>query len=111
MSSDLVEPSDADWAKVSDSVLAYVQGIEVLAYERDSEITALRARLELTGEFADGPDGIECRDDTIKLQDARIEALEAELAATKAKLAELCDWVENEVGVDLPFPLGETTCG
>jgi hypothetical protein len=69
--------------------------------EREAECKRLRARLEDDHVFVlkDGqmireevepgsvPDGIECRDCTIKLQDERIKKLESELATLRALLA------------------------
>lgn len=67
-----------------------VSDVERAMDEAADLITTLRARLELTGDFADGPDGIECRDDTIKLLDEKITTLRAELAgARKAALEEV----------------------
>ena len=57
--------------------LAQVRHDEQLAHA--NEITRLRARLEVAPGWSEDADGIACRDDTIKLQDARIATLRRKL--------------------------------
>jgi cell division protein FtsB len=52
-----------------------------------AEITRLRARLEVRDDG--GPDGILCRDESIRMQDAEIARLRAEVEALKAENARL----------------------
>lgn len=61
--------------------------------EAAATITELRERLELTGEFASGPDGIECRNDTTKLKDARITELEARVRELTEEVEERDEWL------------------
>lgn len=51
--------------------------LDDVLHEANKEVERLSARFEVCPEG--GPDGIECRDSTIKLQDARIAELEAQL--------------------------------
>lgn len=53
-------------------------------HEAAAEITRLRARLEVEPGWSESADGIACRDETIRLQDARIASLRAELAEARA---------------------------
>ena len=48
-----------------------------------AEITRLRARLEVEPGWSESADGIACRDETIRLQDAHITRLRAELAEAR----------------------------
>ena len=54
-----------------------------IALAAAAEITRLRARLEVRDDG--GPDGILCRDESIRMQDAEIARLRAEVEALKAE--------------------------
>ena len=58
-----------------------------IALAAAAEITRLRARLEVRDDG--GPDGILCRDESIRMQDAEIARLRAEVDALKAEDARL----------------------
>ena len=58
-----------------------------IALAAAAEITRLRARLEVRDDG--GPDGILCRDESIRMQDAEIARLRAEVEALKAEDARL----------------------
>lgn len=75
------------WSRLGYNLDQAAEAIATL--ERENQ--AYRDRLELTGDFADGPDGIECRDDTIKLLDARIATLEKQIAEARGLLDEAHD--------------------
>ena len=53
-----------------------------IALAAAAEITRLRARLEVRDDG--GPDGILCRDESIRMQDAEIARLRAEVEALRA---------------------------
>ena len=61
-----------------------------IALAAAAEITRLRARLEVRDDG--GPDGILCRDESIRMQDAEIARLRAEVEALKAENAALASW-------------------
>ena len=61
-----------------------------IALAAAAEITRLRARLEVRDDG--GPDGILCRDESIRMQDAEITRLRAEVEALKAENAALASW-------------------
>ena len=61
-----------------------------IALAAAAEITRLRARLEVRDDG--GPDGILCRDESIRMQDAEIARLRAEVDALKAENAALASW-------------------
>ena len=80
---DLVERlQDAGYVLVS-------PGFRKLAHEAAARIEYLGKRLEVVPGWSESADGISCRDDTIKLQDARIQALEASLAEAEGRVKEL----------------------
>ena len=68
---------------------------------KDAEIERLQERLEMTSAYVNGklvrvpagsiPDGISCRNETIKLLHANIAALRARLAKAEAALREIAD--------------------
>ena len=57
----------------------FTNGCEAYQHEAAAEITRLRARLEVEPGWPESADGIACRDETIRLQDARIASLRAEV--------------------------------
>jgi hypothetical protein len=86
-----------------------------------ADVTKLQERLEMTHAWrtVDGkmqrvavelgsiPDGIECRDETIRLQDRRIEELQADAARMRAALEGLLrvrEWVIAAGGTEGPLP-------
>ena len=63
-----------------------------IALAAAAEITRLRARLEVRDDG--GPDGILCRDESIRMQDAEITRLRAEVEALRAD-AERYRWLKG----------------
>lgn len=61
----------------------FTNGCEAYQHEAAAEITRLRARLEVELGWPESADGIACRDETIRLQDAQIASLRAELAEAR----------------------------
>lgn len=61
----------------------FTNGCEAYQHEAAAEITRLRARLEVEPGWPESADGIACRDETIRLQDAQIASLRAELAEAR----------------------------
>ena len=60
----------------------------------EAEVERLRKRLEVVDGWSEDADGIACRDDTIKLQDQRIEAQAAEIARLKAQAEKMAGALE-----------------
>ena len=61
-----------------------------------ARIEYLEKRLEIVPGLSETADGISCRDETIKLQDARITALETSLAEAEGRvIAEVVAWLNN----------------
>lgn len=87
---DLVERlRDAGYVLVS-------PGFRKLAHEAAARIEYLEKRLEIVPGLSETADGISCRDETIKLQDARIQALETSLAEAEGRvIAEVVAWLNN----------------
>ena len=81
--SDVPAISDEQWVKAVEDAMQPTELTQARA-----EIARLRQRLELTGDFADGPDGIECRNDTIKLLDEKVARQRAEIARLRSYLPE-----------------------
>lgn len=73
---------DADW--LDEEGLRVTAQLVRMVPQAAAEITRLRARLEVMPEWPESADGIACRDETIRLQDARIASLRAELAEARA---------------------------
>ena len=89
---DLVERlQDAGYVLVS-------PGFRKLAHEAAARIEYLGKRLEVVPGWSESADGISCRDDTIKLQDARIQALEASLAEAEGRvIADVVAWLRDRM--------------
>ena len=87
---DLVERlRDAGYVLVS-------PGFRKLAHEAAARIEYLEKRLEIVPGLSETADGISCRDETIKLQDARIQALETSLAEAEGRvIAEVVAWLRE----------------
>lgn len=75
-----------------------------------AEIERLRVRLEIRDDGS--PDGIECRDETIKMQDAEIDRLEEENYSLKSLLKELVElaeyWINQGIEPDFSHERYET---
>lgn len=81
--------------------------------EAADTITALRKRLEVVDGWSESVDGISCRDDTIKLQDAEIEALRQEVKAMHTagdKLGYYAGHADDCEDVTGEYP-GSCSCG
>ena len=75
-----------------------------IALAAAAEITRLRARLEVRDDG--GPDGILCRDESIRMQDAEIARLRAEVEALRADAVRLdC----GQIMIDTRDEFGEPT--
>lgn len=62
-----------------------------------ARIEYLEKRLEIVPGLSETADGISCRDETIKLQDARITALETALAEAEGRvIAEVVAWLRHQ---------------
>ena len=68
-----------------------------IALAAAAEITRLRARLEVRDDG--GPDGILCRDESIRMQDAEIARLRAEVEALRADAERLTG--ERDVAIGM----------
>lgn len=72
-----------------------------------ARIEYLEKRLEIVPGLSETADGISCRDETIKLQDARIQALETSLAEAEGRvIADVVKWLREQWRTDM----GEIEC-
>lgn len=75
-----------------------------------AEIEQLRAKLEW---MPSGPDGIDCRNETIKLQDENVKRLRAEIDDLRARVAMLEAEADENAGsaiTAMPIQIGDDLC-
>lgn len=77
-------------------------------FQAADRIEALEKRLEVVPGWSESADGISCRDDTIRLLDARIATLTTELTALRDAGDRLAGALEAIEGGNIDRPLGKS---